>query len=312
MSEHPEIVVIGSLNADLVQNVDRLPKPGETIVGGNLETFSGGKGANQAYAAGRMGSRVSMIGQLGSDGLASLLLESLESAEVNTESVGVSDLPTGAAVILVLPDGENLIVIAPGANAAVTPELAAERLSVLKAGSYVLSQLEIPIESVETSLAVAKARRATTILDPAPARPLPPELLRNVDFLTPNETETLTLLGESGFTMDDDSDFELAARKILALGPKAVVLKLGARGCMIATEQGSDRVPGFKVAAVDTTAAGDVFNGAFATALAEGQTVPLAARFANAAAALSVTRPGAQNSVPTRREVDQFLSEVAA
>lgn len=311
MSEHPEIVVIGSLNADLVQNVDRLPKPGETIVGGNLETFSGGKGANQAYAAGRMGSRVSMIGQLGSDGLASLLLESLESAEVNTESVGVSDLPTGAAVILVLPDGENLIVIAPGANAAVTPELAAERLSVLKAGSYVLSQLEIPIESVETSLAVAKARRATTILDPAPARPLPPELLRNVDFLTPNETETLTLLGESGFTMDDDSDFELAARKILALGPKAVVLKLGARGCMIATEQGSDRVPGFKVAAVDTTAAGDVFNGAFATALAEGQTVPLAARFANAAAALSVTRPGAQNSVPTRREVDQFLSEVA-
>ena len=312
MSEHPEIVVIGSLNADLVQNVDRLPKPGETIVGGNLETFSGGKGANQAYAAGRMGSRVSMIGQLGSDGLASLLLESLESAEVNTESVGVSDLPTGAAVILVLPDGENLIVIAPGANAAVTPELAAERLSVLKAGSYVLSQLEIPIESVETSLAVAKARRATTILDPAPARPLPPELLRNVDFLTPNETETLTLLGESGFTMDDDSDFELAARKILALGPKAVVLKLGARGCMIATEQGSDRVPGFKVAAVDTTAAGDVFNGAFATALAEGQRVPLAARFANAAAALSVTRPGAQNSVPTRREVDQFLSEVAA
>ena len=312
MSEHPEIVVIGSLNADLVQNVDRLPKPGETIVGGNLEPFSGGKGANQAYAAGRMGSRVSMIGQLGSDGLASLLLESLESAEVNTESVGVSDLPTGAAVILVLPDGENLIVIAPGANAAVTPELAAERLSVLKAGSYVLSQLEIPIESVETSLAVAKARRATTILDPAPARPLPPELLRNVDFLTPNETETLTLLGESGFTMDDDSDFELAARKILALGPKAVVLKLGARGCMIATEQGSDRVPGFKVAAVDTTAAGDVFNGAFATALAEGKTVPRAARFANAAAALSVTRPGAQNSVPTRREVDQFLSEVAA
>jgi ribokinase len=310
MSAHPEIVVIGSLNADLVQNVDRLPKPGETIGGGNLETFSGGKGANQAYAAGRMGARVNMIGQVGRDGLASLLLDSLLAAGVNTESVGVSDLPTGTAVILVLPDGENVIVIAPGANATVTPALAAERLSILQGGSYLLSQLEIPVESVEKSLAVAKARGATTILDPAPARLLAPELLCQVDFLTPNETETQALLGEAGLAMDDDAEVELAARRILALGPKTAVLKLGARGCLIATEQGSLRVPGFKVDAVDTTAAGDVFNGAFATALAAGQTVPLAARFANAAAALSVTRPGAQNSVPSRREVNRFLSEV--
>ena len=151
----------------------------------------------------------------------------------------------------------------------------------------------------QESLAVAKARNATTILDPAPARPLPAELLQNVDFLTPNETETLTLLGGPSLSMEVDSDVEQAARKILALGPRTVVLKLGARGCMIATEQGSIRVPGFKVSAVDTTAAGDVFNGAFATALAEGQTVQHAARFANAAAALSVTRPGAQNSVPS-------------
>ena len=312
MSEHPEIVVIGSLNADLVQNVDRLPKPGETIVGGNLETFAGGKGANQAYAAGRMGARVSMIGQVGSDGLGSFLLESLRAAGVNTESVGVSDSPTGAAVILVLPDGENLIVIAPGANASLTPEPAAERLSILNEGAYLLSQLEIPIESVEKSLTVAKERRATTILDPAPARTLSPELLRHVDFLTPNETETVTLLGELGLSMDDDSEVESAARRLLALGPKTVVLKLGARGCLIAGEQGSHRVPGFKVDAVDTTAAGDVFNAAFAAALAEGRTVPLAAKFANAAAALSVTRPGAQNSVPSRREVDHFLGENAA
>ena len=311
MSEHPEIVVIGSLNADLVQNVDRLPKPGETIVGGNLETFSGGKGANQAYAVGRMGARISMIGQVGNDGLGSMLLESLRSAGVNTESVGVSDRPTGAAVIFVLPDGENLIVIAPGANATATPELAAERLSILKEGAYLLSQLEIPIESVEKSLAVAKARGATTILDPAPARPLAPELLRHVDFLTPNETETVTLLGEPDLPMDEDADVELAAGKLLALGPKTVVLKLGARGCLIADEQGSHRVSGFKVEAVDTTAAGDVFNGAFAAALAEGQAVPQAARFANAAAALSVTRPGAQNSVPSREEVNQFLRENA-
>ena len=312
MSEHPEIIVIGSLNADLVQNVDRLPKPGETVVGGNLETFSGGKGANQAVAAGRMGARVSMIGQLGNDSLASLLLTSLKSAGASTDLVGRSDCSTGAAVILVLPDGENVIVISPGANATVTPALATERLSILREGSYLLSQLEIPIESVQESLAVAKARNATTILDPAPARPLPAELLQNVDFLTPNETETLTLLGGPSLSMEVDSDVEQAARKILALGPRTVVLKLGARGCMIATEQGSIRVPGFKVSAVDTTAAGDVFNGAFATALAEGQTVQHAARFANAAAALSVTRPGAQNSVPSRREVNRFLSEAGA
>ncbi len=312
MSEHPEIVVIGSLNADLVQSVDRLPKAGETIIGGNLDTFAGGKGANQAYAAGRMGARVSMIGQVGRDGLATFLLESLRAAGVNTESVGVSDSPTGAAVIFVLPDGENLIVIAPGANATATPAVAAERLSILKEGAYLLAQLEIPIESVEKSLTVAKARGATTILDPAPARSLSPELLRQVDFLTPNETEIATLLGEAAFSVDDDSAMELAAGRLLGLGPKTVVLKLGARGCLIAGVHGGHRVPGFKVDAVDTTAAGDVFNAAFAAALAESLTVPLAARFANAAAALSVTRPGAQNSVPSRAEVDQFLSEVEA
>ncbi len=311
MKENPEIVVIGSLNADLVQNVDRLPKPGETIVGGNLQTFSGGKGANQAYAAGRMGARVSMIGQVGSDGLASLLLQSLQSAGVHTDSVGKVDLSTGAAVILVLPDGENLIVISPGANATVTPGLAAQRLSALSEGSYLLSQLEIPIESVDESLAVAKARGATTILDPAPARELSPDLLRKVDFLTPNETETETLLGAPGLKMESDADLELAARAVLALGPRSVVLKLGARGCVIASGEGCQRVPGFKVSAVDTTAAGDVFNGAFATALAEGRGVLQAARFANAAAALSVTRPGAQNSVPSRQEAERFLSEVA-
>lgn len=308
MNETPQIVVIGSLNADLVQKVDRLPKPGETIAGGNLETFSGGKGANQAVAAGRMGARTSMIGQVGNDSLAALLLDSLRDAGVDCGSVGVAESATGTAVILVLPDGENLIVIAPGANATVTPALAAERLRVLEEGSFLLSQLEIPVASVERSLAAAKGRGATTILDPAPARTLAPELLRHVDFLTPNETETLTLLGESGLAMETDSDLDAAAKRVLALGPKAVVLKLGARGCLIATEEEIHRVPGFKVDAVDTTAAGDVFNGAFATALAEGKPLSTAARFANAAAALAVTRPGAQNSVPSRREVDRFLS----
>lgn len=309
MSQDPEIIVIGSLNADLVQNVDRLPEPGETLVGGNLETFSGGKGANQACAAGRMGARVRMIGQLGNDGLASLLLESLESAGVGTASIGTADMSTGAAVILVLPDGENLIIISPGANATVTVELATERLSTLHEGSYLLSQLEIPIESVQESLAIGKARGATTILDPAPARHLSSDLLRLVDFLTPNETETATLLNKQGLTMDSVSEMERAATDLLAMGPRSVVLKLGARGCMIADCQGCVHVPGFSVSAVDTTAAGDVFNGAFATALAEGQAVLPAARLANAAAALSVTRPGAQISVPSREEAARFLAE---
>lgn len=307
MNHQPQIVVIGSLNADLVQKVDRLPKPGETIAGGALETFSGGKGANQAVAAGRMGARTSMIGQVGDDSLSQILRESLQSAGVDHDPVGVARTSTGSAIILVFPDGENVIVIAPGANATVTPELAAERLQALVPGAFLLSQLEIPIESVERSLAVAKARGAITILDPAPARELSGDLLRHVDYLTPNETESATLLGAPGLDLEDGSAMERAAERILALGPQAAVLKLGARGCLIASAEGFHRVPGFKVDAVDTTAAGDVFNGAFATALAEGQAVPLAARFANAAAALSVTRPGAQNSVPSRQEVDRFL-----
>ena len=312
MNHQPQIVVIGSLNADLVQKVDRLPKPGETIAGGSLETFSGGKGANQAVAAGRMGARTSMIGQVGDDSLSQVLRESLQSAGVDYSGVGVSKTSTGSAIILVFPDGENLIVIAPGANASVTPDLAAERLQVLERGAFLLSQLEIPIESVERSLEVAKTRGATTILDPAPARELHGDLLRHVDYLTPNETESATLLGAPGLAMEDDPAMERAAERILALGPKAVVLKLGARGCLIASAEGFHRVPGFNVDAVDTTAAGDVFNGAFATALAEGQAVPLAASFANAAAALSVTRPGAQNSVPSREAVDRFLRAATA
>lgn len=307
MNQQPQIVVIGSLNADLVQKVERLPKPGETIAGGSLETFSGGKGANQAVAAGRMGARASMIGQVGDDSLSQILRKSLQAAGVDQTAVGVSNTSTGSAIILVFPDGENVIVIAPGANATVTPEVAAERLRGLEQGAFLLSQLEIPIQSVERSLEVAKARGATTILDPAPARELSGDLLRHVDYLTPNETESATLLGDSGLAMEDGPAMERAAERILALGPQAVVLKLGARGCLIASAEGFHRVPGFKVEAVDTTAAGDVFNGAFATALAEGQAVPLAAHFANAAAAMSVTRPGAQDSVPSREAVDRFL-----
>ena len=307
MSEPSDIVVFGSLNADLVQTVARLPKPGETLAGGDLKTFSGGKGANQACAAGRMGARVAMIGQVGNDRLGSLLLDSLQSAGVNTERVGKSDKPTGTAVILVLPDGENLIVISAGANATVTPEVAESGLADLGPRSLLLCQLETSLESVERSVSQAKAKGARTILDPAPARQLSPELLHNVDFLTPNENEALMLLGKPPTPVDDDAQAEAVADELLALGPGTVVLKLGPRGCLLTTQEGHQWVSGFEVAALDTTAAGDTFNGAFATALSEGRPVIEAARFANAAGALSVTKPGAQSSIPSREEVDEFL-----
>ncbi len=307
MSEPSDIVVFGSLNADLVQAVDRLPKPGETLAGGDLKTFSGGKGANQACAAGRMGARVAMIGQVGNDRLGSLLLDSLQSAGVNTERVGKSDKPIGTAVILVLPNGENLIVISAGANATVTPEVAESGLADLGPRSLLLCQLETSLESVERALSQAKAKGARTILDPAPARQLSPELLHNVDFLTPNENEACMLLGKPPRPVDDDAQAEAVADELMVLGPGTVVLKLGPRGCLLTTQEGHQWVSGFEVAALDTTAAGDTFNGAFAVALSEGQTLVEAARFANAAGALSVTKPGAQSSIPSREEVDEFL-----
>lgn len=307
MPEEPRIVVLGSLNADLVQSVERLPRPGETISGGSLRIFPGGKGANQACAAGRMGARVMMVGQVGGDNLAPMLLDSLRSAGVNVQYVGVGGDSTGAASILVLPSGENTIVISPGANATLTPEIALPRLAALGPGSLLLCQCEVPIETVERALRRAKECGARTVLDPAPARPLEPALLAAVDFLTPNETEAAVLLNRAESALDSLDEAKEVAVRLLRLGLGAVVLKLGARGCVVAAEGSAQVVPGFIVKAVDTTAAGDTFNGAFACALAEGRDSLAAARFANAAAALSVTRHGAQTSIPSRAEVEEFL-----
>ena len=310
MSKPAGIVVLGSLNADLVQRVERVPRPGETLQGGNLETFPGGKGANQAFAAGRIGARTAMIGQVGDDSLGALLLDSLRSAGVDTSAVGAADCATGAATILVLPSGENLIVISPGANATLSPELAVARLAKLDGSGFLLCQLETPIETVESALAFAKEKGATTILDPAPARTLSWDLLRHVDLLTPNETEALTLLETPGERIETLSQVEAAAKQLLGLGVGTVVLKLGPRGCLVAGAGFCETVAGFAVEAVDTTAAGDTFNGALAVGLAEGKPLPEAARFANAAAALSTTKAGAQHSMPSRQEVERFLREV--
>jgi ribokinase len=303
------IVVIGSANMDLVVPVDRLPRAGETISGGDLGFFTGGKGANQACAASKLGGAVWMVAQVGRDPFGALLVSSLEQAGVLTEHIGRSERPTGCALIQVLPDGENAIVVSPGANATLDPESAVSRLASVKDVGFVLSQLEIPLETVEAALASAKLQGAVTILDPAPARWLSCSLLRSVDLLTPNQSEAAVLLGEPTWQIRDFSDAEEAASRLLALGPSAVVLKLGALGCLVASAEGCHRVPAFQVPAVDTTAAGDAFNGAFAVALAEGFPVTEAAVFSNASGALSVMRPGAQASLPGRDEVDHFLSK---
>ena len=309
----PNIVVLGSLNADLVQRVERVPRPGETLRGENLETFVGGKGANQAFAASRMGARTAMIGQVGDDSLGKLLLDSLRSAGVDTAAVGLADRPTGAATILVLPSGENLIVISPGANATLSPELAVARLADLDGAGFLLCQLETPIETVEKALAFAKEKWVTTILDPAPARTLSRDVLGNVDLLTPNETEALTLLGAAGERIEtvSQAEAEAAAKQLLGLGVGTVVLKLGPLGCLVAGSGFCEAIPGFAVEAVDTTAADDTFNGALAVGLVEGKVLPEAARFANAAAALSTTRAGAQPSMPSREEVERCLRDAA-
>lgn len=302
-----KIFVVGSLNIDLVMRMDRLPRAGETVAGSDLALYPGGKGANQACAAGLLGGRAAMVGQVGGDPFGGHLLASLGEAGVDTSGVGCSSRATGAAYISVLPNGENAIVISPGANATLSPEVALSRLGALEAGDLLLAQLEVPLETVEAVLEYAARRGAITILDPAPARPLPPSLLRNVAYLTPNQSEAALLLGNPGMEIDGFESAREAARGLLALGPESAVLKLGSQGCFVNAAGFQEGVPGFAVDAVDTTAAGDTFNGAFAVALAEGMSVADAAVFANAAGALSVTRPGAQSSIPRRDEVEAFL-----
>lgn len=249
-----------------------------------------------------------MIGQVGCDEFAEPLLKSLQEACVDTSGVGVSERPTGTALITVLPDGENAILISAGANASLTPALAEERLRSLKSGSLLLLQLEAPMETVEACAALAASTGAVTILDPAPVLPLPDGLLQRVAYLTPNQTEAAALLGleREIHTMEEARE---AALRLLELGPQTVVIKMGALGCLVAGSEGAEEINGFTVNAVDTTAAGDTFNAAFAVALAEDLPPLAAAQFANAAAALSVTRAGAQASAPSREDVEIFLSQ---
>lgn len=300
------ITVVGSLNMDFVVQVDALPRPGETVLGQGFRMLPGGKGANQACAAGRLGGRARMVGRVGSDGFGRQLVESLAAAGVDARAVLVTPgTATGVAFICVEAGGQNQIVVASGANARLTPADVASALEAASAG-YLLLQLESPIETIEQAVAIGGTRGLQVILDPAPARPLAASLLAKVDVLTPNEGEAQALLGRPERSVSLEEAPELA-RALLARGPRRVILKLGANGALLAERDAARHFPAPRVEALDATAAGDTFGGALAVALAEGRGMADAVGFANAAAALSVTRHGAQASIPTRHEVDAAL-----
>jgi len=292
------IAVVGSCNLDIVTYADRIPAPGETVIGRRLLQVPGGKGANQAVAAARAGAEVSFIGAVGDDGFGKLLATALQREGVITAGLRRVPLPTGTAHITIDSAGENAIVAVVGANAAVA--LSERDRAVITSTQALLLQLEIPLEIVVTAAALAHEAGARVILTPAPGPRLPAELSRLVDLLIPNESEALALTGASSG--------DQAAGLLLAEVP-AVAVTLGARGCIYRERGGpSLLLPAFPVAAVDTTAAGDTFAGALAVALAEGRSVEAALRWAMAAAALSVQREGAIPSIPYRQEIDGFAS----
>jgi len=302
------MVVVGSINLDLVVGADRIPHIGETITGNSFHTFHGGKGANQAVAAAKLGYPVSMVGNVGTDAFGSQLRDGLEAVGVDTKHVNTVDGPSGIAVITTGLGGENSIVVVPGANSQLTPALLEKAFPILERAGFILAQLEIPLETVEYLSKFANEHDIPLMLDPAPARELPNSLLRNVSWITPNETEAQELLRADVSCADDVT--HQAADLLLRCGVKNVLLKLGAGGCVIA--QGTfpqKTLPAFSVKAVDTTGAGDAFNAGFSVGLMRGYAVGQSAVFASAVAAISVTRPGAQPSMPDANEVELFLSQ---
>lgn len=305
----PRLVVLGSINVDHIMNVAHFPKPGETIIGHQYQIAFGGKGANQAVACGRSGADIAFIACVGDDAIGSEIIAQLKTDNINTDAISViPQTPTGVAMILVNQQGENVISIVAGANNALTPAHFTQYHDLIKQADALLMQLESPLDTVLAAAKLAKKHQTSVILNPAPAQSLSDELLSLIDIITPNETEAQLLTGVS---VHDDKGAAKAAAILHSKGIKQVLITLGSRGVWFSEQGKGQLIAGFRVEAVDTIAAGDTFNGAFVSALLEGKATTDAIRFAHAAAAIAVTRRGAQPSVPWRAEIDTFLAQRA-
>ncbi|WP_374256733.1 ribokinase [Yokenella regensburgei] len=301
------LVVLGSINADHILNLESFPSPGETVTGNHYQVAFGGKGANQAVAAGRSGAHIAFIACTGDDDTGARVRQQLASDNIDVAPVSaVSGESTGVALIFVNAEGENVIGIHAGANAALSVARVEAENSRIAEADALLMQLESPLESVLAAAKIAHQHNTSVVLNPAPARELSDELLSLVDIITPNETEAEKL---TGIRVENDEDAARAAGALHDKGIETVIITLGSRGVWASVKGEGQRVPGFKVKAIDTIAAGDTFNGALVTALLEDKPLAEAIRFAHAAAAIAVTRKGAQPSVPWRKEIDEFLRQ---
>ena len=303
----PRIVVIGSINMDIVIHAERLPREGETVIGSDLRFFPGGKGANQAVAAARLGAETFMVGRVGKDSFGEPLRLGLLQNGINCDHVIADEnAASGTALIIINPQGNNSILVAPGASQNVSPTDVDSVAELIRQADALLMQFEISLETVAYAAEQAQAHGVLTIIDAGPAKKCPPDLLTKADVLSPNETEAEALVG---IPITDLPSAEEAARKFLELGVKNLVLKLGDKGCLVAQEGYIFHCPAFRVSPVDTTAAGDAFTAALGVEMAKGEPLERAVRFANAAGALSTLKPGAQPSMPTREAVLDFLRE---
>ncbi len=303
----PRIVVIGSINMDIVIHADRMPREGETIIGSDLKFFPGGKGANQAVAAARLGAETFMVGRVGKDGSGEVLRSQLSQNGVNCHHVIADETAaTGTALIVINPAGNNSILVAPGASQNLSSEDVDAAVGIIRSADALLMQFEIPLETVAYAAELARKHAVLTILDAGPAKKCDPDVLRKADVVSPNETEAEALIG---LPITDIPSARKAATAFLETGVQTVVLKLGEKGCLVAREGEMTHYAAFTVSPVDTTAAGDAFTAALGVELARGEPMDSAAHFANAAGALSTLKPGAQPSMPTRQEVLDFLRE---
>lgn len=302
MNNKKKIVIVGSANTDMVISADHFPLPGETLMGTNFMTNFGGKGANQAVAAARMGGQTVFIGKVGNDNFGTSIISNLESEGINVSHLYTTqETSTGVALITTIPSGENSIIVNAGANGQLTADDVRDSEEVIAEAGTVLMQLETPVAALTEAAKLGKKHGAFTVLNPAPASPLPHELLENIDLLIPNETEASSI---SGVEIKDESTAMEAISVIQGMGVKNVIITVGSKGAIAKVDGKMIMVPAFKVKAIDTTAAGDTFCGALCVALSEGKDIEAAIRFGNKASSVSVTRKGAQLSIPQRKELE--------